>query len=386
MTSISPAHMARWACAYCFAVNGLLHGSAMARIPALKAQAALDERALGQALLGLGFGALLAFPLTGVLVRRLGARMILSVSCLVLLLLFPLLGLVGNAWHLAAMLFLIGMASGALDVAVNTQAVEVERLLGRPCLSGMHGMYSLGGLVGALGAAALASWPPFWHFSLIAVPGLLALPWSRKRFLPDPPPKPVESKAPLLVLPPLPVLGLGLLALCSFVSEGAIADWSALLLHDVFASSERVAALGFAAFSATMVFGRLFGDRLRVLFADVSLLRGLSILATAGMLLALFGPSAPWAIIGFALAGLGLSVIVPIVFSAAGNRPGVDTSVGVAAVATLGYGGLLLGPPLIGLLAHYIGLRLALLSVVGLCVFLILGSPWVKRPDAGRQA
>lgn len=373
------AGSARWACAYFFAINGLVHGSLMARIPALKMQAGLDEGTLGQALLCLGLGALTAFPLTGILQRWLGSRRIVIGGGLLLLFAFPLVGLAYQWLSFALAMYLIGLASGAMDVAVNTQSVEVERALRRPTLSLLHGMYSLGGLVGALGAAALVALSPVWHFILLAVIALIFLLPGGKRLLPDEHMPARTHKGSGLRLPPMAVVGLGLMALCSFVSEGAIADWSALLLHDVKNASEGLSALGYAAFSATMVFGRLFGDRLRVRFQDHSLVRALGGLATLGMVVALLAPDAIISIIGFALAGLGLSIIVPILFSAAGNRPGIDPGVGVAAVATLGYGGLLMGPPLIGLLAQAVGLKLALLSIVALCAALCLRAGIVRR-------
>lgn len=377
------ARAARWACAFCFGAGGLVQGSVMGRIPALKSLTGVDEQGLGQALLGAGLGALLAFSFAGTLVRRLGSRRVTQASAAALLLVFPLLGLCQSWWALALALLLVGLTFATLDVAMNTQAVEVERLLGRPCLSSLHGMYSLGGLIGALGAALLADLSPFLHFSLLAVLALLALPLFGRRLLEgrSEPQAEVQPRRRGLRLPPAALVGLGLLTLFAFVSEGAVADWSALLLHSVLGATERMAALGFAAFSATMVLGRLFGDRLRLRVADVALVRGLSLLAIAGMLLALFGGRVELSVAGFALVGLGLSVVVPILIGAAGNRPGVEASSGVAAVASFGYGGLLLGPPLIGILAEHIGLRLALLVVVGLCAGLLFQAHLVRRPQ-----
>ncbi|WP_374438151.1 MFS transporter [Pseudomonas panipatensis] len=378
------ARAARWACAFCFAVGGLTHGSVMGRIPALKNLTGIDEQGLGQALLGAGVGALLAFTFSGTLVRRYGSRRVTLGSAVALLLVFPLLGLCQQWWHLALSFLAIGVTFACMDVAMNTQAVEVERALARPCLSSLHGMFSLGGLLGALGAAACAGLPPVWHFTLLAGLALLALPFLGRRLLdgrgePSPQPQPRRRG---LRLPPASLLGLGLLTLCAFVSEGAVADWSALLLHSVMGASERVAALGFAAFSASMVAGRLFGDRLRLRFSDVALVRGLAVLACAGMLLALFAAPVGVSVLGFALVGVGLSVVVPILMGAAGNQADVDAARGVAAVASFGYGGLLLGPPLIGVLAEHIGLRLALLVVVALSAGLVLGAGLVRRPTA----
>ncbi|MDN6860441.1 MFS transporter [Pseudomonas sp. CAN2814] len=382
MTEQTRANAARWACGYCFAMGGMVHGSVMGRVPALKSMTGVDEQQLGQALLGAGFGALLAFAFAGALVRRYGSRAITVISGLALMATFPLLGLAQDVWVLAAGFLAVGLTFATMDVAMNTQAVEVERRLGRPCISSLHGMYSLGGLVGAVGAAAFADLAPIWHFSLLALIAVAILPlFARNLF--EGRPEPMEEEAPAQRgwrLPPPALIGLGLLTLCAFVSEGAVADWGALLLHQVLGASERLAALGFAAFSATMVLGRLFGDRLRVRFADEALVRNLALLAIAGMFLALFSPWVYGAIAGFALVGAGLSVVVPILIGAAGNRPGVEPSRGVAAVASFGYGGLLMGPPLIGFLAEHVGLRLSLLVVVGLCAGLVLKASLVRRP------
>lgn len=381
MTEQTRANAARWACGYCFAMGGMVHGSVMGRVPALKSMTGVDEQQLGQALLGAGFGALLAFAFAGALVRRYGSRAITVVSGLALMATFPLLGLAQDVWVLAAGFLAVGLTFATMDVAMNTQAVEVERRLGRPCISSLHGMYSLGGLVGAVGAAAFADLAPIWHFSLLALVAVAILPLFARHLF-EGRPEPMEE-APARRgwrLPPPALIGLGLLTLCAFVSEGAVADWGALLLHQVLGASERLAALGFAAFSATMVLGRLFGDRLRVRFADEALVRNLALLAIAGMLLALFSPWVAGAIAGFALVGAGLSVVVPILIGAAGNRPGVEPSRGVAAVASFGYGGLLMGPPLIGFLAEHVGLRLSLLVVIGLCAGLVFKAGLVRRP------
>ncbi|WP_152359660.1 MFS transporter, partial [Pseudomonas aeruginosa] len=335
--------------------------------------------ALGQDMLGVGVGALTAFPLSGFLVQRIGSRSVVIGGCLIMLLVFPLLGLSQGWWQLALAFYVLGVSFAGMDVAMNIQAVEVERLLGKPCMSMLHGMYSLGCLVGALSAAALAGLTPFWHFLILTALGLLSLPFFVRALLPPDPSKAGARKGGGFTLPPRALLGLGLLILCAFVSEGGVADWSALFLHSVLDASERVAALGFAAFSAAMVVGRLFGDRLRGRIDDAPLLRGLGSLATLGMLVALFSPWPALSIAGFGVVGLGLSVMVPIVISAAGNQPGIDPVIGVAAVSTVGYGGLLMGPPLIGLLAHEIGLRWALLVLVGLCLLLALRADLVRR-------
>lgn len=232
MSEVNP-RQGRLACIYFFAMAGLVIGNLMGRIPALKEQTQLDERALGQALLGVGVGALTAFPLSGFLVQRIGSRSVVIGGCLIMLLVFPLLGLSQGWWQLALAFYVLGVSFAGMDVAMNIQAVDVERLLGKPCMSMLHGMYSLGCLVGALSAAALAGLTPFWHFLILTALGLLSLPFFVRALLPPDPSKAGARKGGGFTLPPRALLGLGLLILCAFVSEGGVADWSALFLHSV---------------------------------------------------------------------------------------------------------------------------------------------------------
>ncbi len=183
MSEVNP-RQGRLACIYFFAMAGLVIGNLMGRIPALKEQTQLDERALGQALLGVGVGALTAFPLSGFLVQRIGSRSVVIGGCLIMLLVFPLLGLSQGWWQLALAFYVLGVSFAGMDVAMNIQAVDVERLLGKPCMSMLHGMYSLGCLVGALSAAALAGLTPFWHFLILSALGLLSLPFFVRALLP----------------------------------------------------------------------------------------------------------------------------------------------------------------------------------------------------------
>ncbi|AYK21952.1 MFS transporter [Pseudomonas aeruginosa] len=226
MSEVNP-RQGRLACIYFFAMAGLVIGNLMGRIPALKEQTQLDERALGQALLGVGVGALTAFPLSGFLVQRIGSRSVVIGGCLIMLLVFPLLGLSQGWWQLALAFYVLGVSFAGMDVAMNIQAVDVERLLGKPCMSMLHGMYSLGCLVGALSAAALAGLTPFWHFLILTALGLLSLPFFVRALLPPDPSKAGARKGGGFTLPPRALLGLGLLILCAFVSEGGVADWSA---------------------------------------------------------------------------------------------------------------------------------------------------------------
>ena len=349
----------------------------MSRIPAIKRDGGLNEAELGSALLCLGLGALTAFAGAGWAQTRIGSRPVLIFGGVAQLLAFPLVGLAGSLWSLALAFYVLGLFNGTTEAAMGTQAVLVERAAGRPRLSSLHAMYSFGGLIGSLSGAFLAGLPPWTHFCLIAGLSLCPLPFAALHLLADRP-EPARDKKGFRP-PPLLLLLLGFMALCCYSAEGTVGDWGALLLHQFKGASDRTAALAYAAFSATMAVCRLFGDRLRAEFGDYPLMRGLAVLATSGILLALLSPWAAASLAGYALMGAGQSVIVPIVFSAVGRVPGPSTGAAVAVASAMGFGGLLLAPPLIGLLAQAVGLDKALWVVVALYACLIAGARQVRK-------
>lgn len=378
MLSCAPpsATASRWACSYFFAVCGLAYGSVMSRIPAIKIQAELDEAQLGSALLWLGLGALSAFPLAGWTISRVGSRQVQWVGGIALLLLFPLVGMASGQWSLSFALYGMGLATGASEVAMSTQAVLVEKALHKPCMSSLHAMFSLGGLLGAVGGSIFSSFgvTPLLHFGLTGGFVVLFLPFAAARLLQDAPKAKPEQTSGSFRWPGLGIFVYGLLALCSYAAEGSVGDWGALLLHEVKGATEQTAALAYAAFSVAMVAARLGGDRMRQTFGDARLMRCLALLATGGMLTSQLSPWPVLCLLGYAAMGMGLSVIVPIIFSAAGKRNDVSVSTGATIVSSLGYGGQLLVPPLIGLLGHRVGLHNAMFVVIFLCLCLVLGS------------
>lgn len=379
MVRFRPSHpaAAHWACAYFFATCGVAYGTVMSRIPAIKGEVGLNEAELGSALLCLGLGALTAFAGAGWTQTRIGSRPVLIFGGLAQLLAFPLVGLAENLWSLALAFYVLGLFNGTTEAAMGTQAILVERAAGRPRLSSLHALYSFGGLIGSLGGALLAGFTPLTHFCLVAVPALCPLPFAALRLLPDTP-EPAREKRGFRA-PPLPLLLLGFMALCCYAAEGTVGDWGALLLHQFKGASDRTAALAYAAFSATMAVCRLFGDRLRATYGDYALMRRLAVVATSGILLALFSPWAAASLAGYALMGAGQSVIVPIVFSAVGRTSGMSTGSAVAVASAMGFGGLLLAPPLIGILAQAVGLDKALWVVVALYACLIGGARLVRK-------
>lgn len=368
-----------------FFVNGLTLATWVARIPAVSEALGLSRAGLGTALLGMAIGALTAFPVTGYLITRFGSARVTVAFGLLLSAALPLLALAPSFWTLFLALFLFGAGNGGMDVAMNAQGVEVERELGKPILSGLHGFFSLGGLAGAAlgGGVAALGVPVAVHFAgaaLVPASLLLAV---RPVLLPD---QQEATNAPVFALPPPALWGLGAVAFCAAVGEGAMADWSALYLREGLRTPPGTAAFGYAAFSLTMLLGRFSGDALTARFGPAALVRlGGAVAAFglgAGLLL-----NTLWAVfLGFAAVGLGLSVAVPLVFGAAGRQPHIPSGTAVAAVATLGYGGFLAGPPLLGFLAEATSLRLALFVVVLLsALIVVLAGAARPQAEAGAQ-
>ncbi len=380
--------VSRWACAYFFTIVGIAYGTVMSRVPAIKTNTGLDDGSLGLALLCVGAGGVIAFALAGWAQVRWSSRLVQNLSGFALLLCIPLLGIPRSFAGLSAAFFCLGIATGCAQVAMGTQGTLVEKAEGRPRMSGLHAMYSAGGLIGAISGAVMAGFGvgPFEHFCLLAGFFLCLYPFAASRLLDDMPQEtstkqisPEKRPAKNAGFPPAAVIIMGLLAACSYTAEGAVGDWGPVLLFDSKGASEQVAALSYAAFSTTMVIARLYGDRLRERMGDHTLIRILAVIATTGMAIAVFSPWPLLCLAGFACMGMGLSAIVPILFSAAGKRTDISPTNAVAIVTSLGFGGLLFAPPCIGLLSEYLGsLNNALFLALACCICLIIGARIIK--------
>ena len=281
----------------------------------------------------------------------------------------------------------LGVANATLDVAMNAHGVAVERRRGRPILSSFHAAWSVGGLIGAAagGLVAGAGVDVRAHFAAVAVVlfgGALA--WSA-RLLPAAEDRTGRATR-LLVRPPRAVLVIGVAAFCCLFAEGAAADWSAVYLDDPLGTGPTLAAAGYAAFTLAMTAGRLGGDRLTVRWGPVGLLVRGGLVAGCGFGVAL-AVGRPWAaVLGFTALGLGLAPVVPTLFRAGGNTPGLPSGQGIAAVSTLGYLGLLAGPPVIGFTAEAVGLPAALGLVAALAGTVALLAPSVRPRAAARPS
>jgi len=351
-----------------FLLSGIGMSAWAPMVPYAKARLGLDEATLGLVLLAFGGGSMVAMPVVGLLTHRFGSRRVIGVGGLMLCLALPLLALAPGAWWLALALLYFGVALGAVDVAMNAHAVEVEHRAQRPLMSGFHGLFSVGGLVGAAGMSALLALGLSLAAGALVVALVLALVVaSQWPHLIDH----VEANdehAPPLRWPGMIVLALGLLCFISFLAEGSMLDWSAVFLRDVRGVSPAMAGLGYAGFSVAMAAGRLSGDRVVARLGPVVTVRVGAAVAAAGFVLAATVPWPAAALAGFVLVGLGAANIVPVMFGAAGRLPGVSPGIALATVTMLGYAGLLSGPALIGFLAHASSLATALMVVAGLLV------------------
>jgi predicted MFS family arabinose efflux permease len=354
---------ARVAVIVVFLTHALLFASWTARIPQVKARLGLSDASLGLALFGAPVGSVAAMVVTGWLLLRLGSRRMVQLTLAGYCLTGLGVGLAGSQLQLFTALALWGVFQGSLDVSMNTQGISVERAVGRPIMSGFHGAWSIGGFTGAgLGALAVAAAVPLTGQLLtLGILAAVIAGLASTRLLPDPPHQQREhqERSGAVLRHPV-VLILGAVALACMLCEGAAADWSAVYLHDSLRAAPALAGLGYAAFSATMVALRLTGDRLLARVPARTLLPVLAAISTLGLASALLLRIPVAALLGFAALGIGLALIVPAAFSAAGRLPGIPAGTAVAAVSALGWVGYVGGPVLIGHLAGLISLPVAL--------------------------
>jgi fucose permease len=356
-----------------FFLNGFVLASWVPYIPLVKAAHGLGDGGLGTVLLVMAVGSVTVLPVAAWLVSRAGSRRVTLGAAATLALALPLPVLAPSVGLLAGALWLLGAANATLDVAMNAQGVAVEAALGKPILSGFHGCYSAGGLVGAavtIGTMAVGI-AGMGHVVAVALGSLAALAAVRGALLPTAP----SSRAlPVFAWPPRRLLGLGSVTFCAFLAEGAMGNWSAVYLRDELGTSTALAGAGFATFSLAMALGRFAGDHLRARLGPVRLLRLSGGLAAAGLATALIIGRPVAGIVGAGVVGLGLANSVPVLFGAAGRVTGIPTGTGLAAVATTGYAGFLAGPPAIGLVADAAGLPTALGLVALACALIGAGA------------
>lgn len=369
----------QWSTRAVFLVAGLAMAAWAPLVPFAKARVGVEDGALGLLLLCLGLGSIVAMPITGVLASRFGCRAVIVGSAVAVAIVVPFLALADSVAGLAITLALFGASIGTLDVAINIQAVMVEKDSGRNMMSGFHGLFSLGGIVGAGGVSLLLGMGVAPLIATIAISVLLVvllgvafsglLTYGNRE----------GGDTPLFVVPKGIVIFIGLLCFLVFLGEGAILDWSALFLISAHLVDPAHAGFGYTMFAVAMTIGRLTGDMIVKTLGGMKVVVGGSLVAALGFLLAVFAPVPALAFVGFLLVGIGASNIVPVLFSAAGRQTRMPPSLAIAAITTMGYAGILAGPAAIGFLAQHWNLSVAFVVVAAGLAFVAASWPLTAR-------
>lgn len=378
---------ARRAISIIFFISGLGLSSWAPMVPYAKSRLGLNEADLGLILLAFGIGALLSMPLTGWLVQRFGSRNVTIYSALLLIVILPILTVAASTLSLSLFLFLFGATCGTLNVSMNSHAVFVEKRNDKPIMSGIHCLFSLGGLAGA-GVMSLLlemGMPLFTcSFTLSVLMAAVLIP-QYKSLLPTDTEATSSAHVPF-AFPRGKVIFLGSLCFISFLAEGSMLDWSAVFLRSIHGYEAALAGIGYAIFSVAMAFGRFIGDRFIHRFGPIMTIQVGSLLAASGLLLSVNFSWGYIELIGFGMIGLGAANIVPILFSAAGRLPDTAPSHALAVVTTLGYMGILLGPAFIGFVAQSTSLSTALIGVAVLLIGVGIASRRLELKPALQKA
>ena len=357
----------RWAVAAIFFASGLTFASWASRIPEVQAMHHLSNGALGGVLFALPAGSLISLPLWGWMIAKYGSKTMLLSGISLYILLLLLISRAGSIGQLWVILFLFGMIGNLCNIAVNTQAVGVEKLYGRSIMAGFHAIWSLAGFTGAaLGNLLIAfNTTLFSHFLVIGILATTLIIVANSRLIQGD--AQTQSSA-FMVQPNKELWLLGLIAFCCMACEGAMFDWSGVYFQKVVNAPRQLVALGYTAFMSTMAGGRFLGDWVITRLGKRQVLQASGLLIFSGLLLAVLFPYLLFAILGFMLVGLGVSSVIPVVYSAAGNSKKLAPSVALATVSSIGFIGFLIGPPIIGFIAQALSLRwsFTFIAILGL--------------------
>ncbi len=376
-TQLAGRKRIRLAVALVYFSMGLCFSTWASRIPDIKAALHLNDGMLGSILFALPVGQFLMMPFSGKLVTHFGSRKVILVALPLYTICLSNIGLVKQGWQLAVALFLFGLAGNLCNISINTQGVTTEKLYDRPIMASFHGGWSLAGFTGALIGLLMINLkvPPYWHFiSVILIVWLLV--WINQPFLvkgktgvlKDEPKRKFFSK------PDGVLLQLGVIGFCSMASEGAMFDWSGVYFKDVVKAPSSLVILGYTSFMIMMATGRFIADYMISKIGRQKLLQICGIMISSGLFISVLFPYLITCTIAFMLVGLGVSSIVPTVYSAAGRHTKVPAGIALATVSSVSFLGFLMGPPLIGHIAQLAGLRysFAVIGIFGVGISLLV--------------
>jgi MFS family permease len=365
-----------------FFINGFVLANWASRLPRIQEIYQIDDGTIGLVLLALSIGAVIAMPFTGWVIIRNGSRRITIVSAAAYCIIISLIPVVPSIYFLLIVFFLMGVSTGIMDVAMNAQAILVEQEYKRSIITSFHALFSIGMMLGASASAFVTEQGVqiAHHFWIVSGVAVIAVIWAAANLVADSPAPDVKSDGPLFRIPNRSLVSIGVIAFCCMISEGAVSDWSVNFMENVVHSRKAVAPLALSSFASAMTIGRLLGDKARNRYGDKLMIVGGGMLAIAGTFLAVIVTTEYASIGGFFLVGIGLSTIIPIAYSIAGNEKGLPPGVGLAMVTTVGYSGFLIGPPLIGFVADVKSLHSAMIMVSALLIIMTLIAMWYKPP------
>lgn len=361
---------------FIFLALGLAISAWAVLVPYAKARLGVNEAELGLLLLLVGTGAIISMPFAGWLTGKYGCRKTLVVSTTVFMLSLTGLACVSSSWAFGLSLFLFGASSGVVDVGMNIQAILVEKERNRSMMSGLHGMYSVGGFFGALIISALLNLglsplSAILCLTVSLIAGLLVM--ARYLF-----PYGHESKnRKSFSLPKGSILMLGILCFIMYMGDGVVLDWGALFMTTTKSIPADTAGLSFAIFSVAISIGRLLGDRLVEWLGIRKVMTGSGMIAAIGFIIVMEAPSAWIAFAGFIVVGLGAANLIPLLFTIASRQKKMPVPQAISSVTTLGYLGLLIGPAMMGFIAHASSLYVVFGIVAGLMIFVSVTSRWL---------
>lgn len=346
-----------------FLICGLGISSWAPMVPYAKERLSINDADLGLLLLLLGLGAIIMMPITGILSTKYGSRKIILIGAVIIAAMLPLLMLISSTYLMAAVMLIFGSGMGMIDAAMNAHGVQVQNANRKPIMSSLHGLYSVGGLFGALGIGLLMKWGLSPALAAVGISTLLiiiiALNYkhlfskeTEQRIAHEFNTAKTETKSNTKLWFNSKILFIGAMCFIAFLSEGAVLDWSALFLQAERGVSNEMSGVGYAAFSVAMATMRLFGDKIVSRFNGRIVVISGSLLAALGLTLVVFTPWVATALLGFVLWGLGAANIVPVFFSEGGRMKNVPATIAIPAITTIGYAGLLAGPAMLGFISN----------------------------------
>ena len=355
-----------------FFLAGLCFSSWASRIASIQQDLDLSEAALGGILFAAPVGLMLSLPISGWLIAMIGSRKLLFISLILYSIALLGLGLSPNIYLLIFSLFLFGFFGNGVNISVNTQAILAEKVYAKPIMASFHGIWSLAGFTGAIIGSIMIGYNilVYQHFLIIMLIIFILLSLGYKFLQKD---SGIPAGQPIFVKPDKSLMGLGLIAFCSLICEGAMFDWSVVYFKKVILADGAWIGAGYSAFMGTMAMGRFFADWFSSRFGIKITLQISGALTASGLITAVAFPQLITAIAGFLIVGLGVSSVIPLVYSAAGRSKVLSPGIALAAISTIGFLGFLLGPPVIGLVAGATSLRVSfsLMAFMGLCVILV---------------